>query len=163
MRDERPMDMNADIPSLLQRTSANSLLCIGTGEVPAVTRLGQTSPDIAITTLHYETPLDRSLGRFDLALAVDVVGRMSKSDGTRLIANLRNFHSNTVAVIMAAAEDSAQTAWSDTEFLALGLLPTRSGDGTRLYVYDIATYNDSRVWNSPRHWAHPENFRKFRW
>ncbi len=157
------MHMNADIQSLVQRTSANSLLCIGSGEVPAVTRLGKISPDIAITTLHYETPLDRSLGRFDLALAVDVVGRMSKSDGTRLIANLRNFHSNTVAVIMAVAEDSAQTAWSDTEFLALGLLPTRTGDSTRLYVYDIATYNDSRVWNSPRHWAHPENFRKYRW
>ncbi len=155
--------MSAGLSSVLQQFAPATVLCVSAGGVPAVTRFRQANPELAVTSVHYATPLSRTLGRFDLALVVDVLGSLSKSDGTRLIANLRNFHSNAVAVTVAAGQDKTQTIWSDTEFIALGLAPAQAEDGSRLYVYDITSYNDARVWNSPRHWANPENFRKFRW
>ncbi len=155
--------MGAGLSSVLQQFAPASVLCVSAGAVPAVTRFREANPGLAVTSLHDTGALERSLGRFDLALVVNVLESMSKSDGTRLIANLRNFHSNAVAVALAAGQDKAQTSWSDTEFVALGLVPAGTDGSSRLYVYDIASYNDARVWNSPRHWANPENFRKFRW
>ena len=157
--------MTASLSALLQALCPASILCVCDDDVPAVEKYRLTKPDATVTSIDHSTPPTRELGRFDLTIVSSVLERLSKSEGILLLANLRNFHSNVIAVTIPNEEVEARTRWSDREFIALGLEPATSapGDPGRLYVYDIKAYNRHRVWNNPRYWAHPENFRKYRW
>ena len=58
-------------------------------------------------------------------------------------------------------------AWSEADLKALSLSLHRrvreDGVWYSVYTYDIDTFNHRREWNSPEHWANPENFRRYRW
>jgi hypothetical protein len=157
--------MTSTLLDLIQRLGATSILCVCDDRVPAIEEFRAANPDANVIIIGHATPPTRELGRFDLSVVAFAPGRLSKSDGTRLLASLRNFHSNVVAVTFPDDDEGAKTPWSDLELLALGLEPARTvpGDTARLYVYDITAYNRQRDWNNPRHWANPENFRKYRW
>ena len=48
-------------------------------------------------------------------------------------------------------------------FLELGFTHDVDITHTRVYSYNLKTYNIKRGWNNPEGWANPENFEKFRW
>jgi len=156
--------MTSTLLDLIRRLGPRSILCVCDERVPAVEEFCAANPDASVIIIGHATPPTRELGRFDLAVVAFGPGRPGKSDGTRLLANLRNFHSNVVALTFPDHE-YAETPWSDLELLALGLerVRTAPGETACLYVYDITAYNRQREWNNPRHWANPENFRKYRW
>lgn len=49
------------------------------------------------------------------------------------------------------------------KFLELGFTQDIEVNQTRIYSYNLKTYNNKRGWNNPEGWANPENFEKFRW
>jgi len=106
------------------------------------------------------------LARYDLALLVDQLEYMRRPDAIEFMAQLRNRHAPVVAVAADLARLRAtDEAWSPSDFIGLGLEPRTdtAEPGPALFLYDLAEYNAAREWNNPRYWAHPENFRKFRW
>ena len=48
-------------------------------------------------------------------------------------------------------------------FLELGFTQDVEVTQSRVYSYNLKTYNNKRGWNNPDGWANPENFEKFRW
>ena len=106
--------------------------------------------------------------RYDFALVAGYLERVDSSEGGAVIARLRDVLARRLCVMVATDETSAaQTAWSDSEFSAFGLTllsRDRQGEKTaRLFGFDIASYKQTPDWLSPRHWAHPELWGKFRW
>jgi len=49
------------------------------------------------------------------------------------------------------------------KFLELGFTHNNEITQTRVYSYNLKTYNNKRGWNNPEGWANPENFKKYRW
>ena len=100
--------------------------------------------------------------RVDIAVVVDQVECMSKTDGMHLLSKLRDLTSNRVLLLLYSDD------WTSGELLALGFQEIQqqakrpSIDG-RLYLFDPNDFHESREWNNTANWANPENFNKFRW
>lgn len=96
--------------------------------------------------------------RADLGVVLDQVEHMTSPEDIHLLAALRDRH--CVRVALQINTDKI----TDRELLALGYTKQRSRpeDGRR-YVFDPAIFFERRDWNTPDHWAHPENFDKKRW
>jgi hypothetical protein len=150
--------MTPKLSILLQAVRPRTILWVGMSERAEIDRSTADCADAVVTAHDPGKPVPPDLGRFDIAIVADGIDRLPVSDCTRMLANLRNLHTNVVAV----AAPETPVGWTERDFLALGFAPA-PGEGARLYVYDIATYNPRRDWNNPRHWANPENFGKYRW
>ena len=48
-------------------------------------------------------------------------------------------------------------------FIELGFTHDNEITQSRVYSYNLKTYNNKRGWNNPEGWANPENFEKYRW
>ncbi len=98
--------------------------------------------------------------RFGAGVVLDGLAGLSRADGTQLLAQLRDQLCEQVFVVVTKA-----SAWSREDMLALAYtLRARSADDQwLLYDHDIASYNPERDWNTPEHWANPENFERYRW
>ena len=122
---------------------------------------------IDVNTVDFE-----HLERCDFAVVVDFLEHLPKSTGVQHLGQLRNFLSQRIWVLI---KDSP--VWSFNDFIGLGfshVAPATTSNGastndqegwrkTQCYGYDLNTYNRIRSWNNSRHWANPENFRKYRW
>ncbi len=105
---------------------------------------------------------------YDFALVAGFLERVDSATGSAVIARLRDVLARRLCVVIESAKVSgSETVWSDAELSAFGFtLLSRldqSGDQVRLYGFDIASYKQTPDWLSPRHWAHPELWGKFRW
>lgn len=96
------------------------------------------------------------LDRYSLAIVVGQLGDMQKGDLVHLLARLRDRYAERVIL------RGESSILSSSELMALGFVRFRRA-GARFYVYDPDTYFEPREWNNSRHWANPENFRKYRW
>jgi hypothetical protein len=100
--------------------------------------------------------------RVDIAVVVDQIECMSKTDGMHLLSKLRDLTSTRVLLLLSC------DSWTSGELLALGFQERQhqakrpSNDG-RLYLFDPDDFHESRDWNNTANWANPENFNKFRW
>ena len=100
--------------------------------------------------------------RADIAVVVNQLESMSKSDGTHLLSKLRDLISNRVLLLFRG------DGWTSGELLALGYQQIQqkekrpSKDG-RCYLYDPNYFHEPREWNNKANWANPENFNKYRW
>jgi hypothetical protein len=100
--------------------------------------------------------------RVDIAVVVDQVECMSKTNGMHLLSKLRDLTSTRVLLLLSCDN------WTSGELLALGFQEIQqqakrpSNDG-RLYLFDPNDFHESREWNNTVNWANPENFNKFRW
>ncbi|MCC5869914.1 MAG: hypothetical protein JJU27_15530 [Gammaproteobacteria bacterium] len=98
--------------------------------------------------------------RVSAGVVVDALSGLSHAQGAQLLARLRDQLCARVFVVTGA-----HGAWSRQDMLALGFtLRERSADGQwLLFDHDVASYNPERDWNTPEHWANPENFKRYRW
>ncbi|HYW91643.1 MAG TPA: DUF6231 family protein [Gammaproteobacteria bacterium] len=106
--------------------------------------------------------------RFDFALVAGALERLPDERAVVLLSRLRDVHTQRFAVLYPRPGDApAEHPWQPNDFLAMGLFryedyALKSGTWT-LYTFDIATYKRTPDWLSPRNWAHPELWDKYRW
>lgn len=100
--------------------------------------------------------------RFDFALVAGALETLTEGRAAILLSRLRDVHSQRFAVLYPRSG-----AWRPNDFLAMGLFRYDDYPGATgvysLYTFDIATYKRTPDWLSPRHWAHPELWDKYRW
>ena len=75
-----------------------------------------------------------------------------------LLASLRDRANRRVVVHMGDARIGGAI---DQRMVALGYRRLTANEG--LYVFDIENYKDTPDWLSPRNWANPELWDKYRW
>lgn len=96
--------------------------------------------------------------QFDFAVLQDLPGPMDKAGAEALVAQLRDISARRILWLL-----DRDAAWSRNELLALGFRLLDQASEQRLYGYDIDNYKTTPDWLSPRHWANPELWNKFRW
>lgn len=102
-------------------------------------------------------------GRRELAVVGGELERLGPQAGGNVIARLRDVHAARLCVMVARE----RSGWAAPELLALALV--RWGEVSvanrehEVWGYDIGTYKKTPDWLNPRHWAHPENWGKYRW
>ena len=74
------------------------------------------------------------------------------------IGIIKNVLSQKIIIFKVKKDDS-----DHQNFLELGFTHDVDITHTRVYSYNLKTYNNKRGWNNPEGWANPENFEKFRW
>lgn len=81
------------------------------------------------------------------------------------IARLRDVYATRLWVLARTHGNANPNAATSLRALGLSLLTSSTDGGTTdaLYGYDIASYKQTPDWLSPKDWAHPELWNKFRW
>ncbi|MDZ7809816.1 MAG: DUF6231 family protein [Arhodomonas sp.] len=101
--------------------------------------------------------------RYDLALiAADAA--IEPGDAAVVLARLRDLCARHV---LAATDATASYPWRRSDLVALGYIhlgDCRDAAGpVSLYEFDISTYKTTPDWLSPRNWANPEMWDRYRW
>ncbi len=154
-----PAAADALLAERLAGPQPKGILVISTTDLPVTADCLQ-GRELVHVTCHSLPEALASGRRFSVGILLDALASMSRDDGTMLLAQLRDQLCERVFVVSAEA-----SAWPREEMLALGYtLSARSADTQwLLHEHDIATYNPEREWNTPEHWANPENFSRYRW
>jgi len=109
---------------------------------------------------------DAVVAQFDVGQALSLPGDTRADIGIVLgatpaqqsvLARLRDVHCKRVILLTNGATD-----WSANQLRGLGFLEMNEAD-ISYWLYDPALSNPPREWNSPTHWANPENFDRYRW
>ncbi len=107
-----------------------------------------------------EDPAATLSQRYSAAILIGM-DRLPDAGARATIAALRDRFCDAVLVVAPAGH------WAATEWLALGFEARgrceQDGNTFVLYRYDVTSANPEREWNNPKDWAHPENFRRYRW
>lgn len=142
------------IASQLASEAPARLLVIG--EAP-----GQPAePHVTRVAVQDVTETLPALGRFDFAIVCDLLEQVDEATAQTVLGRLKNLHTERFLLLV----DPAASSLDREALLALALAPVeRLDDGRIAWRYDIDDYNPERRWNNPEDWAHPENFKRFRW
>ena len=74
------------------------------------------------------------------------------------IGIVKNILAQKILILKSKKDDKEHQ-----NFLELGFTQDVEVTQSRVYSYNLKTYNNKRGWNNPDGWANPENFEKFRW
>jgi hypothetical protein len=96
--------------------------------------------------------------RADLCVVFNQLEHMDQLAGAHLLSRLRDSHSRKVLLHYAGQTYSGQ------ELLALGFIQQKRASLDRhFFLFDPDEFFQQRDWNTSDKWAHPDNFRKYRW
>lgn len=159
------------IYELIEAAKPSSLLCITSGPAPSsVQQLMAHHPDCDVTLVDAGSAPDAlaGMGRFDYAVLSRALEPLDPKAGAAVIARVRDVHCHRFALACRHVDaHHREGLWSEPELLALALTLHRrvreDGAWHSVYTYDVDSYNPKREWNSPEDWAHPKNFRRYRW
>jgi len=98
----------------------------------------------------------------DLAIISELTETLSKELATQWLCTLRNRHASHI-VVMSESNKASQQDLELTDFLAMGFKRQGTHDNTHVFSYAIESYQSKRDWLTPRFWANPENYNKYRW
>lgn len=123
----------------------------------------ETHPEIQVTVIVSDAPArDPALQQpYELALVTDTIEKLSPTEASLLLGQLRNLGSQQIAVLTA---DEQVLSFND--YIGLGFVRharIESDPPKTLFTYNIATYNRKRDWNNSKNWANPEMWDKARW
>lgn len=152
------------VHAALERLAPTSLLVLGESEPDGVRAYRRERATCGVTMLQdlpgAEDPGGVLQQRYAAAV-VTGIERLPDERARAVIAVLRDRLCDAIVVVVP------EEHWGATDWLALGFEPyDRCGQDDRtlvLYQYDVASFNPEREWNNPKDWAHPENFRRYRW
>ncbi len=106
---------------------------------------------------------DHTLPRTDLAI-IDGDLPLSSAGANALLSAMRDVYADRVIVIAASQADAPINR---ERLVGLGFyryaVSDDAGITRRWYAFDLADYKVTPDWLSPRHWANPELWDKFRW
>jgi hypothetical protein len=155
------------IQAALRELAPASLLVLGGPEPDGVKAWRQEQrqrPQASVTVIEALPAggdADALLSQRYAAALVLGIDRLPDDTARSTIAALRDRFCDAVLVVVPDEH------WVVTDWLALGFEASarceHDGRTVVLYRYDVATFNPEREWNNPQDWAHPENFRRYRW
>lgn len=103
--------------------------------------------------------------RFDLVFIAGVVETLAKPEAVRLLARLRDVHTQRLYVRIALG--AGKDPWTANDFIALGMEEAaawkEAGQLFHLYKFDLFTYKPAPEWFNAKYWAHPELWDKYPW
>jgi hypothetical protein len=152
------------IAALLARYTPESLLVVGSRELPAIDAFIQAHPGCHIAHVGAGSlPKEVAAQRFDLALIVDCLEHLPKRAGLELLGGIRNLNASRMAVLV----DLQACDWQETDFFSLALQASecfqRDEQILNLFTYDLLDYKQVPDWLNAKFWANPENFGKYWW
>ncbi len=162
----------ATFAAIIDTSQAKSILTIENSQRNAtLAQLAANWVEENSDVIWSQSDLARSKWQFDfstiidLALINNILIDLSKVEGQQLLAQLRNYGTRQIAVMVSDA-----TKWTLNDFICLGfrkhasIEPSSESDQAyELFTYNLDSYNHKRTWNNPRFWANPEMWNKSRW
>lgn len=144
--------LNDFLLGVIHNEAASSVLAITKKDLSAFAELCENSlKKLSIMSLDH---LDSNIAEpNDLCIIFDDMP-ISKTQ----VGLIKNTLAQKVLIIKKNKDDN-----DHQKFLELGFTQDIEVNQTRIYSYNLKTYNDKRGWNNPEGWANPENFEKFRW
>ena len=144
--------LNDFLLEVIQNEEVSSVLAITKKDLSSLSKLCEESlKSLSIMNLaHLDSGNAESS---DLCIIFDDMP-ISKTQ----IGIIKNVLSQKIIIFKAKKDDG-----DHQNFLELGFTHDVDITHTRVYSYNLKTYNNKRGWNNPEGWANPENFEKFRW
>ncbi len=144
--------LNDFLVGVIHNEAVSSVLAITKKDLSAFAELCENSlKKLSIMSLHH---LDSNIAEpNDLCIIFDDIP-ISKTQ----VGLIKNTLAQKVLIIKKNKDDN-----DHKKFLELGFTQDIEVNQTRIYSYNLKTYNNKRGWNNPEGWANPENFEKFRW
>jgi hypothetical protein len=108
-------------------------------------------------------------GRYECAVAVELLEHLDKTEGQHLIARLRDLHAPWLLLLLTHEGSSSAFSrrWTSEDLLALGMQRIAAQRHNQLfqelYEFRITSYKATPDWLNSKYWAHPELFDKYRW
>ena len=144
--------LNDFLLEVIHNEKVTSVLAITTKDLSSFAKLSEDSlKSLSIINL---TNLDsKKVESFDLCIIFDDIP-ISKTQ----IGIVKNILAQKILILKSKKDDKEHQ-----NFLELGFTQDVEVTQSRVYSYNLKTYNNKRGWNNPDGWANPENFEKFRW
>ena len=144
--------LNDFLVGVILNEAVSSVLAITKKDLSAFAELCENSlKKLSIMSLDH---LDSNIAEpNDLCIIFDDIP-ISKTQ----VGLIKNTLAQKVLIIKKNKDDN-----DHQKFLELGFTQDIEVNQTRIYSYNLKTYNNKRGWNNPEGWANPENFEKFRW
>ena len=144
--------LNDFLVEVIHNEIVSSVLAITKKDLSAFAELCENSlKKLSIMSLDH---LDSNIAEpNDLCIIFDDIP-ISKTQ----VGLIKNTLAQKVLIIKKNKDDN-----DHQKFLELGFTQDIEVNQTRIYSYNLKTYNNKRGWNNPEGWANPENFEKFRW
>jgi hypothetical protein len=144
--------LNDFLLEVIHNEKVISVLAITTKDLSSFAKLSEDSlKSLSIINL---THLDSSkVESCDLCIIFDDMP-ISKTQ----IGIVKNILAQKILILKSKKDDKEHQ-----NFLELGFTQDVEVTQSRVYSYNLKTYNNKRGWNNPDGWANPENFEKFRW
>ena len=144
--------LNDFLVGVIHNEAVSSVLAITKKDLSAFAELCENSlKKLSIMSLDH---LDSNIAEpNDLGIIFDDMP-ISKTQ----VGLIKNTLAQKVLIIKKNKDDN-----DHQKFLELGFTQDIEVNQTRIYSYNLKTYNNKRGWNNPEGWANPENFEKFRW
>ena len=144
--------LNDFLLEVIHNEKVTSVLAITTKDLSSFAKLSEDSlKSLSIINL---THLDSNkVESCDLCIIFDDIP-ISKTQ----IGIVKNILAQKILILKLKKDDKEHQ-----NFLELGFTQDVEVTQSRVYSYNLKTYNNKRGWNNPDGWANPENFEKFRW
>ena len=144
--------LNDFLLEVIHNEKVTSVLAITTKDLSSFAKLSEDSlKSLSIINL---THLDSNkVESCDLCIIFDDMP-ISKTQ----IGIVKNILAQKILTLKSKKDDKEHQ-----NFLELGFTQDVEVTQSRVYSYNLKTYNNKRGWNNPEGWANPENFEKFRW
>ena len=144
--------LNDFLLEVIHNEKVTSVLAITTKDLSSFAKLSEDSlKSLSIINL---THLDSNkVQSCDLCIIFDDIP-ISKTQ----IGIVKNILAQKILILKSKKDDEEHQ-----NFLELGFTQDVEVTQSRVYSYNLKTYNNKRGWNNPDGWANPENFEKFRW
>lgn len=144
--------LNDFLLEVIHNEKVTSVLAITTKDLSSFAKLSEDSlKSLSIINL---THLDSNkVESCDLCIIFDDIP-ISKTQ----IGIVKNILAQKILILKLKKDDEEHQ-----NFLELGFTQDVEVTQSRVYSYNLKTYNNKRGWNNPDGWANPENFEKFRW
>jgi hypothetical protein len=144
--------LNDFLLEVIHNEKVTSVLAITTKDLSSFAKLSEDSlKSLSIINLtHLDT---NKVESYDLCIIFDDMP-ISKTQ----IGIVKNILAQKILILKSKKDDKEHQ-----NFLELGFTQDVEVTQSRVYSYNLKTYNNKRGWNNPDGWANPENFEKFRW
>ena len=144
--------LNDFLVGVIHNEAVSSVLAITKKDLSAFAELCENSlKKLSIMSLDH---LDSNIAEpNDLCIIFDDMP-ISKTQ----VGLIKNTLAQKVLIIKKNKDDN-----DHQKFLELGFTQDIEVNQTRIYSYNLKTYNNKRGRNNTEGWANPENFEKFRW
>lgn len=157
-------DHHPILQQLLATLHPHELLVIdpSTEPLPALTPSRQGGRVTYLSIADDDAPTPDA--RFDFAIVANSLEHLDKQAAGRLIARLRDLHTQRFVVLVPLGEEWGGHAshWTENDLLAYGMtLMARfeqHGRPLALFHYNLADYKTTPDWLNSRYWAHPERW-----